>query len=188
MKFLMPVLAAALVALVLVPVTAQESAPVDTSVKPALSVAEWIKGDPVSLEDGKGKNIYVVEFWATWCPPCRETIPHLTELQKKYKDDNVVVVGVTDEDPQWVKSFVEKMGDDMDYRVAIDKESKTYELFDKISPLPGIPFAYVIDKDGRVVWRGFPLGGLEEVLNELTGKAKSDAPSKTPSDDSASPA
>ena len=60
-----------------------------------LSIKEWVKGKPVDVKDGK--NIYVVEFWATWCGPCRTSIPHLTELQKKFKDKGVVFVGVSDE-------------------------------------------------------------------------------------------
>ena len=58
---------------------------------PKIEVKEFVKGEPVkSFEQGK---IYVVEFWATWCPPCRTSIPHLTEMQKKYKD--VVFIGVS---------------------------------------------------------------------------------------------
>src|SRR5215831_10160841 len=93
-----------------------------------LDIKEWVKGAPVDLAAGKGKTIYVVEFWATWCPPCRASIPHLTELQKKFKEKDVVFVAVTQEKPDVVKSFVEKMGDKMDYTVAIDagKTSEDY--------------------------------------------------------------
>ena len=51
---------------------------------PELKVEKWVKGDPVTTFE-KGK-VYVVEFWATWCPPCIKSIPHLTELQKQYKE------------------------------------------------------------------------------------------------------
>jgi thiol-disulfide isomerase/thioredoxin len=64
---------------------------------PPLKIAEWIKGDPVELSEGAGKTIFVVEFWATWCAPCRETIPHLTKLQQAYNDKNVVIVAVSNE-------------------------------------------------------------------------------------------
>jgi len=60
-----------------------------------LSVKEWIEGGPADALDGK--HIYVVEFWAAWYPPCRTSIPHLTELQKKFKDKGVVFIGVSAE-------------------------------------------------------------------------------------------
>ncbi|MEK7713866.1 MAG: TlpA disulfide reductase family protein, partial [candidate division NC10 bacterium] len=83
---------------------------------PELKIADWVKGTPITLASGKDKSVYVVEFWATWCGPCRTSIPHLTELQKKYKDKGLVIVGITDEDKTTVSNFVEKMGEKMDYR------------------------------------------------------------------------
>src|SRR5262245_40618322 len=85
-----------------------------------LDIQEWVKGTPVALAAGRGKTIHLVQFSATWCPPCRASIPHLTELQKKFKDKGVVFIGVSDEASDVVKKFVEKMGDKMDYTVAID--------------------------------------------------------------------
>ena len=90
----------------------------------ALQVIEWVKGKPVDIASGKGKTIYVVEFWATWCPPCRESIPHLSELQKKFKDKGVVIVGVSGEKSEAVTNFVAKMGSKMDYTVAIDNDMR----------------------------------------------------------------
>src|SRR5262249_37587197 len=75
---------------------------------PKLDVKEFIKGDPVpSLEKGK---VYVVEFWAPWCPPCRTSIPHLTELQKKHKDAVFIGVSIAERNQAGVKPFVEQMG------------------------------------------------------------------------------
>ena len=61
---------------------------------PPLTGLEWVKNGPVEMKPG---TVYVVEFWATWCPPCRVSIPHLTELQHKYKDKNLVIVGISTE-------------------------------------------------------------------------------------------
>src|SRR5688572_28676628 len=58
-----------------------------------LKIKEWVKGGPLDVHDGK--NVYVVEFWATWCPPCRTSIPHLAELQKRFKNRGVVIVGIS---------------------------------------------------------------------------------------------
>lgn len=129
---------------------------------PALKVGSWVKGSPVaSFEKGK---IYVVEFWATWCGPCKKTIPHLTELAKLYKD-KVTVVGVSvwesDENHLTaVKAFVDKMGDKMVYSVAVDDKhgdqgsmSKTWM---KASEQDGIPVAFIVTGEGKIAWIGHP--------------------------------
>ncbi|OWK38227.1 hypothetical protein FRUB_07347 [Fimbriiglobus ruber] len=85
---------------------------------PKLEVKEFVKGEKVAGFE-KGKT-YVVEFWATWCGPCRTSIPHLTALQKKYKDAVMIGVSVWERDPSKIKPFVESMGEKMDYRVASD--------------------------------------------------------------------
>ncbi|MBI4556058.1 MAG: TlpA family protein disulfide reductase [Candidatus Hydrogenedentes bacterium] len=132
-----------------------------------LQIKEWVKNGPVELEAGKGKNIFVVEFWATWCPPCRRSIPHLTELQQKYRDKDVVIVGVSMEEPSDVKPFVEKMGDKMNYAVAIDDAYKTYAGYMEAYGAPGIPWAFVVDKRGNLVWQGSPLDDLESVIKKV---------------------
>src|SRR5690349_10263705 len=58
---------------------------------PKLQVAKWVQGEPV--KEFSKDNAYIVEFWATWCGPCRESIPHLNEIYKKYKDKGLVVIG-----------------------------------------------------------------------------------------------
>jgi thiol-disulfide isomerase/thioredoxin len=134
---------------------------------PALQVQEFVKGEPVKQFE-KGK-IYVVEFWATWCAPCRESIPHLTKLQQENK--GVTFVGVSiDEETGLVKPFVDKMGDKMDYRVAIDARdagnARMAQAWLEASGQEGIPAAFVVDGDGRVAWIGHP-GDLEQPLVQI---------------------
>jgi thiol-disulfide isomerase/thioredoxin len=128
---------------------------------PALKVEKWIKGGPVDVKDGK--NVYVVEFWATWCAPCRASIPHLTELQKTYKDKGVVVVGVSVDEGEkrktrdTVEPFVQENGDKMSYAVALDEPDRpTKAAYMEGFVFDGIPTAFVIDKSGKVVWAGQP--------------------------------
>jgi thiol-disulfide isomerase/thioredoxin len=130
-----------------------------------LAIKEWIKGKPVDVKDGK--NVYVVEFWATWCGPCRVSIPHLTEVQKKLKDKGVVVVGISDETADKVKPFVETQGEKMDYVVALDDERKTSKAYMQAFNQNGIPHAFIVSKEGKVVWHGHPMDGMDKVLDEI---------------------
>jgi thiol-disulfide isomerase/thioredoxin len=132
-----------------------------------LAIAKWVKGKKVDMAKGKGKKVYVVEFWATWCAPCLTTIPHLTELQKKYKEKGVVFIGVSDEKASVVKNFVEKMGDKMDYVVAIDDDEKTTAAFMAAFGQTAIPHAFIVDKEGRVAWHGHPMDKMDEKLDKI---------------------
>lgn len=136
---------------------------------PAIHVAEWVKGAP--LEHFEKGRIYVVDFWATWCGPCRAAIPHLTRLVKKHPGE-VEVIGIsisetqeTPEDREYigrVRAFVRKMGDQMDYRVAVDRPDRfMHSTWFKPAATGGIPTAYIIDREGRVAWVG--IGSPDDV-------------------------
>lgn len=127
-----------------------------------LNGLEFIKGSPVKIEPGK---VYIVEFWATWCGPCRTSIPHLTEVAKKYKDKNVVVVGVTKEEADVVKPFVEEQGAKMDYNVAIDPTQNVNKGYMKAFGFSGIPHAFIVDAKGKIAWHGHPMADMEQVLD-----------------------
>lgn len=150
--------------------TAQPSAALPTEVKvggpaPKLSVSKWVKGTPVK-EFEKGK-LYVVEFWATWCGPCKTSIPHLSKLQAKYKDKvQFVGVSIWENKPEDVDPFVKEMGDQMNYAVAMDEmpsaNAKPDEGFMaknwmEAAKQMGIPSAFIIDGEGRVAWIGHPM-------------------------------
>lgn len=138
---------------------------------PPLSIIEWVKGRPVDLKRDAKKKIHVVEFWATWCPPCKMSVPLLTELQKKYKKD-VVIVGVTEPDmrgntPAAIRQFVKEQGANMEYTVAIDDGNTTQSYMAGAGAL-GIPHAFVVNREGKIVWQGSPLEpGLDDVLGQL---------------------
>jgi peroxiredoxin len=134
---------------------------------PALTLAKTVKGEAVDLAAGKGKQTYVVEFWATWCGPCKTSIPHLTDLQKKFKDKGVTVIGISDETEDKVAPFVAKMAEKMDYVVAVDDGRKTFKSYMGAYGQGGIPTAFVVNTDGQVVWVGHPMGGLDEAIEKI---------------------
>lgn len=148
---------------------------------PALQLAEWLQGGPITLADGKGSKVYVVEFWATWCPPCRVAIPHLNELYKKYKDQGLEVVAITDEDPEYVKEFLTEQGQKMVYPVAVDRDQLTAIAFMSGVNVNTIPHAFVVDAKGKLVWHGNPMNGLEDVVKQhLPKKDKTPSSTQTP--------
>ena len=145
---------------------------------PALNVARWVKGDgPAGLEAG---NVYVIEFWATWCPPCRDSIPHLTHLAHAYRD-RVTFIGVSvweqgsgQETEDHVDAFVSGMGDTMDYLVARDTESNTMaDAWMRAAGQDGIPCAFIVDGNGKIAWIGHPMSSMEKEIDAVLAKADS---------------
>ena len=138
---------------------------------PRLEVSQWIKGEPVDLAAAKDHRIVVLEFWATWCAPCVESIPHLTRLQQEYADQGVVIVAVSPHDPnntlETVRKLVDKQGDKIGYAVAFDREGKSDKAFMEAANQEGIPTAFVIDKAGRVAWIGHPMDGMDKALARM---------------------
>jgi thiol-disulfide isomerase/thioredoxin len=138
---------------------------------PALDISTWVKGDAVkSFEKDKA---YVVEFWATWCAPCRASIPKLTSTQAKYAKKGVTMIGVSVDQGGdalgKVRSFVDNMGDRMGYTVALDAGG-TGSAYLQAAGVSGIPHAFVIDKNGKMVWHGNPaqpVDGMDLVIAEV---------------------
>jgi len=122
---------------------------------PKLSV-QWLDKKP----ETEGKPM-IVEFWATWCPPCRASIPHLNEIYAKYKDKGLQIVGITDEDRAKIKKFEKEVP--IEYAVGLDANGKYAKPFG----IQGIPHAVLVDKTGKVVWEGHPMSLKESQIEEL---------------------
>lgn len=122
---------------------------------PPLAVSQWINGGPVTL--GDNQHVYVLEFWTTYCPRCLVTAPHLSELQDKYRDSGLVIAGVTPESPSVVQTFLDEKGKAITYRVALDPEWKTGERYMDAVDAGQLPYAFIIDRAGRIAWHGDPL-------------------------------
>ena len=104
-----------------------------------------INGKTVRSDDFKGK-VLVVDFWATWCGPCRHEIPGYVELQKKYGNDGLAIVGIAVSDRlAAVKKFAADQG--LNYTVLLDDGSG---VPDKFGNIEAIPTTFIIDRDGNI--------------------------------------
>jgi thiol-disulfide isomerase/thioredoxin len=148
---------------------------------PKLSTGKWMQGEPVKqFQEGKA---YLVEFWATWCGPCRQTIPHLNEIHEKYKDKGLNVIGQDcwENDDELVAPFIKKMGEKMTYRVALDDKSGETKKGEQKGAMAktwmaaawrnGIPSAFLVDTKGLIAWIGHPMSLTEDTIEAvLAGK------------------
>ena len=127
-----------------------------------------LKGNQVSLSDFRGQPV-VLNFWATWCMPCRVEIPHLEALYTKYKDQGLVVLGMnTETDYMKVKRFAEPR---ISYTVLLDggTQAQGYDV-------SGIPCTYYIDREGIIQHRSVGFGPGDEVqIEEKINKLLADA-------------
>lgn len=141
---------------------------------PKLQVGKWVQGDAVTgFQPGKA---YLVEFWATWCPPCRASIPHVNELHAKFKDKGLVVIGqnVWEKNDAAVAPFVKQMGSKMTYRVALDdkasgKDGKMAVTWMEAAGRDGIPSAFLVNKQGKIAWIGHPMELKDTDIEKVLG-------------------
>ncbi|PKP06770.1 MAG: hypothetical protein CVU10_04215 [Bacteroidetes bacterium HGW-Bacteroidetes-5] len=134
----------------------------------------WLKGTPV--ESFKNDKIYVVEFWATWCGPCKAAMPHLSELAKRY-EGKVTFIGVDvwekgfesksyDSYTPMLNEFIASMGEKMAYNVAMDNNDlHMANNWMKASWQEGIPATFLV-KEGKIIWIGHPIK-LDKTLEEV---------------------
>jgi cytochrome c biogenesis protein CcmG/thiol:disulfide interchange protein DsbE len=135
---------AAVAALSLFAVALASATPAPPTVAPAWKLKD-VDGNTVTLAQFKGK-VVVLDFWATWCPPCRADIPEYVGLQKKYAADGLVFVGVSvDTDGVGpVKKFIKEMG--VTYPIVMAND----DIQDAYGPFAGYPTAFIIDREGRI--------------------------------------
>ena len=126
-----------------------------------------IDGKQLKLSSYKGK-VVIVDFWATWCPPCRKGIPDLIELKKKYGSKGLEIIGVSldTETKEQVPGFVKEKG--MNYPVVYGTQYVT-QLYGGIE---AIPTTFIIDKQGKIVasYQGLmPILTYENHIKKLLG-------------------
>ena len=145
---------------------------------PSLDIEHYIQDGRRGFEEvedfEKGK-IYVIEFWATWCGPCIQTMPHLAELQSKYRGDGVRIISVSDEDLSKVEELLDQEYPGRKetfseltsaYTLTVDSDGSVTEDYMRAAEQNGIPSSFLVGKTGLIEWIGHPME-LDEPLAEV---------------------
>jgi peroxiredoxin len=119
-----------------------------------------LRGNTWTLKELRGK-VVLVNFWATWCPPCRKEMPDLETLYKQFKDQGLVILAISDEDAGKVRPFVAEQK--VTYPILLDPGRKVNELFQ----IEGIPKTFVYDRSGKLVAQSIDMRTRKQFLEML---------------------
>ena len=117
---------------------------------PLFSLAA-LNGEKIHLADFRGK-VVILDFWATWCPPCQEGIPDLNRLYKEYRNDGLVVIGISLDrrGPDEVRRFLDQKGVEYINVMGSEDVFQAYSGLPGFGKIQGIPTAFIIDREGRL--------------------------------------
>ena len=116
-----------------------------------------LNGQTQPLSQWRGK-VMIVNFWATWCPPCRKEIPEFIKLQEKYGQQGLIFIGIAIDQKDKVQAYSDEMG--VNYPILLG-ELEAIELSKRAgNRLSGLPYTAIIDRSGKIV--GSEVGGLTE--------------------------
>jgi thiol-disulfide isomerase/thioredoxin len=135
---------------------------------PPITVTDWIANVPVDIN--LANKFIVLEFWATWCSPCIEAVPHMNSLQAKFNRPDLYFVSITDESRQKVERFLKRV--ELKSIVVSDQNNKTQALFgDGVKGVVQLPLTVLINDKGDVSWMGLPFDLTESMIADfLSGK------------------
>ena len=136
----------------------------------ALKRLHRAKGTTFKLASHKNKDVVILDFWATWCPPCRKAMPILEKVAKEYEDKGVVLCSINiKEKPNKIRTFLKQQNLNVD--VALDTDGKVATKYN----VKGIPTMVIVDKKGNIAHVKVGLSGeLEEDLHELLDELVTD--------------
>ncbi len=123
-----------------------------------------LEGDSLSLGDFRGR-VVLLEFWATWCPPCREQLQHAAALEQEF-DDLVVLAVSVDTRRDRVERFAERVR--VPSRVVLDPQGRLAGLFE----VQAMPWSVLVDEDGMVLWQGSRIGEVRATLDDALRRVR----------------
>lgn len=136
----------------------------NNQIAPEIKITNWLKNAPA--DKTLANKFIVLEFWATWCKPCLEYVPHLNELQKKYKQDNLLFLSISDEKEARISKILEKIN--FETIVVTDTSKTTFENYKSLEYNDVMrPTTILIDDQGKVKWVGYPKLLTEKVLQSF---------------------
>lgn len=135
---------------------------------PDLQFTEVIKGESADIGHWGDGKVYVIELWGTWCEPCIKNMPNLSQLQQKYAEKGLTIIGYSWEDPEKVRKLVKKLDEQIEYTLVNDQSGKFMKILaEDLEIVESFPCSFVINRKGKLVWAGHPEQGLEMVLAQL---------------------
>jgi thiol-disulfide isomerase/thioredoxin len=167
------------------PPPSQDAAAVLTigSKAPSLDIEHWVSngnGRFSSVTDFTPGNVYVVEFWATWCGPCISSMPHLAETQEAFAEKGVQLISISDEDLPTVEEFLKRPFEGSEggpatfgeltsvYSLTTDPDRSNHTNFMQAAGQNGIPTAFIVGRTGLIEWIGHPMT-MDEPLAKVVG-------------------
>ena len=144
---------------------------------PALAIEHWVRDGNGAFEHTskfKKGHVYVVEFWATWCGTCLIEMPHMVDLQTRYRDQKVQFISISDETPDEVEALMQRVHPGVNktfaditntYTLACDIDRSSHNSYMVATGQQLLPYSYIVGKTGLLEWHGFP----EDIEKPLEG-------------------
>jgi thiol-disulfide isomerase/thioredoxin len=147
------------------PVSRAATSSADSKMAPDFAL-QSLDGKTIHLSDFRGKAV-LLNFWATWCEPCKIEMPWFVELQKQYGPEGLEIVGVSmgDDTPGEVAKFAQTMG--VDYPILVGKEAQRDSVADLYGGVQFLPVSIYIDRDGKIVNKIFGLKSRSEIEDSI---------------------
>lgn len=161
----------AVAALTLQPADAEPTLGIGSDAPP-LDIAHYFHEQDEKVTKFKSGQVYVVEFWATWCPPCVASMPHLAELQRKYRNKGVQIISISDETVEEIEAIMDKPHPQSEdsyaevtapYTLTTDPDGSSQTDYMAAANQNGIPTSFIVGKTGLIEWIGHPME-LDEPL------------------------
>ena len=127
-------------------------------------VSKTLSGDVIELDKLKGKYVYL-DFWGTWCAPCREEIPILKSIYSEYQNENFALIGIANDNFEALQDFVKKQ--EIDWEQILQSEDKSIIADYGVT---GYPTTFLIDPEGKIISKNIRAVELSEKLVEIFGK------------------